>query len=191
MEWFGNKNPQLLKAGGTLCTINKKRNLVNKMNLEKLINILYYNLNLIDYSYRKFLLIYLNPFVWFSNLSKIKLGRKLFFEHMEKNFPRFDHLYKNDRLTQIFFFLYFNFLVSTIISILFFLTKLQFNYIIYFILSSMITLIISAIYIYKDDKYYSYQKEFYLMKKYNFTFVFITSSILIFVLNVYLLSLII
>ena len=161
------------------------------MNIEKLINILYYNLNLIDYSYRKFLLVYLNPFVWFSNLSKIKLGRKLFFEHMEKNFPRFDHLYKNDRLTQIFFFLYCNFLVSTIITILFILTKLRFDYIIYFILSSMITLIISTIYIYKDDKYYRYQKEFYLMKKYNFPLVFITSSILIFVLNVYLLSLII
>ncbi|ESU20204.1 hypothetical protein FEDK69T_30180 [Flavobacterium enshiense DK69] len=30
MEWFGNKNPQLLKAGGTLCEILGKRNLKNE-----------------------------------------------------------------------------------------------------------------------------------------------------------------
>lgn len=52
--------------------------------MEKLLNIIFYNFHKIDYNYRKLLLVYLNPFCWIQNFGKLKLGRKLFFEHMEK-----------------------------------------------------------------------------------------------------------
>ena len=57
--------------------------------MENFFNIFFYNFFLISMFFSKGLTIYLNPFVWIENSSKIKLGPKLFFEHMEKIFQLF------------------------------------------------------------------------------------------------------
>lgn len=55
--------------------------------MEKFLNIYFYNFFLISRFLGKLIPIYLNPFTWFNNFNKMKLGLKLFFEHMEKNYP--------------------------------------------------------------------------------------------------------
>ena len=71
--------------------------------MELFLNIYFYNFRLLHQILRKLLVVYLNPFVWISNFSKTNLGYKLFFEHMEKNFPTFLNYYRNEFRTKLFF----------------------------------------------------------------------------------------
>ena len=155
--------------------------------IEKLINILFYNFRIVDYNYRKLLLVYLNPFCWIMNFSKIKLGFKMFMEHMEKNFPTFLNLYRNDNFSKLFF------IVLLILLNCFFINlillglgiNLAKNYFIILIASSLMSLLEAFILVFQEDKFYNYHKEFNETKKYNFPIITFLSIIVIFCLWIY------
>jgi hypothetical protein len=162
------------------------------MDLEKTINIVHYNFNLFHYHLNRLIIIYCNPFTWLSNFSKIKLGRKIFFENLVKNYVRFDHFIKYDKLTKLYFSSYITFVFSFLIVALLSLLRIKINLVGLFVIISVFSFVISKIvtekYIFENDKFINYQQEFYKSKEYNFTFLFVISTIILFILDVYLIS---
>lgn len=146
--------------------------------MEKMLNIYFYNFYLLARFFNKLLVIYLNPFVWLNNRSKMKLGSKLFFEHMEKNFPTFLKQYKFIFRLKIQF-IPFLFLLNILIFIfLLFICKINISeyYFIILVGSFLVSCIQSYVYIFSYDKYHQYFKKFYETKKYDYpilTFLFI------------------
>ena len=157
------------------------------MNLEKIINILFYNFRLIDYNYRKLLLVYLNPFCWISNFSKLKLGFRLFTEHMEKNFPTFLNLYRNDNFSKLFFLIAFIIVNCFIINLLLLIfgISLAKNYFTILSISVIISILLSFVFVFQEEKFYKYHKEFNVTKKYDFPITTFLSIIAIFCLWIY------
>lgn len=154
--------------------------------MEKILNILFYNFHKIDYNYRKLLLIYLNPFYWIQNFEKLNLGRKLFFQHMEKNFPSFLNLYRNDNYSKLFFVIALIFLNSLFINIilLLFNINLAVNYFFILIIIILFTFILTFVYVFQNDKFYEYHKIFERDKKYSYPF--LTLIILLMILPIWI-----
>lgn len=152
------------------------------MNLEKVLNILFYNFRLVDYGYRKLLLIYLNPFCWISNFGKLKFGFKMFMGHMEKNFPSFLNLYRNDNFSKLFFLIAFILINCFIINLilLVFGISLAKSYFTILLVSVLISILLSFIFLFQDEKFYKYHKEFYTSKKFNYPLVTLFSIVIIF-----------
>lgn len=155
--------------------------------IEKVFNILFYNFHKVDYNYRKLLIVYLNPFCWIMNLSKLKLGSKVFFRHMEKNFPTFLDLYRNDVFSKLFFMILLILINSVFINLLLLLFgfELRANYFIILIIASLMAIIQSFVFIFQDDKFYKYHKSFENDNKYNYSFITIIVIFVIFVLWMY------
>lgn len=152
--------------------------------MENFFNIFFYNFFLISRFFSKGLTIYLNPFVWIENSSKIKLGPKLFFEHMEKNFPTFLHQYKYIYKLKIQFIPFLALVNLIIITVFLFFMNINIseNYVIILSISFLLSLVESYIFIFDKDKYQTYFKEFYFTKKYDYPFVtfLLISSLLFF-----------
>lgn len=160
---------------------------MNIQHIEKIINILFYNFRIVDYNYRKLLLVYLNPFCWIMNLSKMKLGFKMFIEHMEKNFPTFLNLYRNDNFSKLFFISLLILLNCFFINLILLGLRIDLskNYFIVLIVSSIISLIEAFIFVFQEDKFYEYHIEFNTTKKYDFPITTFLSIIVIFCLWIY------
>lgn len=154
--------------------------------MEKFLNIYFYNFFLISRFLSKILIIYLNPFIWIENFSKMKLGSKLFFEHMEKNFPNFLHTYKYIFKLKIYFIPLLTFFNLFIITILSLFLKINFanNFFIILLFSLLLSLIESYKYIFYKNKYQSYFIEFFETKQYNYpllTLLILVSSLLLWI----------
>lgn len=155
--------------------------------MENFFNIFFYNFFLISRFFSKVLTIYLNPFVWIENISKMKLGPQLFFEHMEKNFPTFLHQYKYIYKLKIQFIPFLALVNLIIITVFLFFMNINMseNYVIILSISFLLSLVESYIFIFDKDKYQTYFKEFYFTKKYDYPFVtFLLISSLLFFLVV-------
>lgn len=147
--------------------------------MEKILNIYFYNFFLLARFSSKLIAIYLNPFTWMNNFSKRKLGKKLFFEQMEKNFPPFLNQYKYIFKLKIQFIPFLTLVNLFIITLLFFFLKLDLpkNYFIVLITSLCLAFIEAYVYIFNNNKYQEYFKEFYDTKKQDYplaTFLSIT-----------------
>lgn len=155
--------------------------------MEKVFNILFYNFHKVDYNYRKLLIVYLNPFCWIMNLSKFNLGFKEFFKHMEKNFPTFLNLYRNDNFSKLFFVIALILINCVIINLflLLFSIELKSNYFIILITASLMAIIESFIFVFQEDKFYEYHKSFERDKKYNYPFITVVLLVAIFILWIY------
>lgn len=158
--------------------------------MEKLLNIYFYNFYLLGRVFGKLIAIYLNPFTWINNFSKRKLGSKLFFEHMEKNFPTFLNCYKYDHRIKTNFIPFLILVNLFVITFLLFLLKINIpkNYFIVLITSSFLAFIEAYVYIFNNNKYHGYFKEFYETKKYDYplaTFLFITIILSILFYNLF------
>ena len=152
--------------------------------MEKILNIYFYNFFLLARFLGKLIPIYLNPFTWFNNFNKIKLGSKLFFEHLEKNYPTFLHEYKYIFKVKIHFILFLALVNFFFVGLCFFIMNISIPkyYVLILLVSLFLSIIESYVYIFDKDKYQSYFKEFYETKKYNYpfiTFLLITSLIFI------------
>jgi L-asparagine transporter-like permease len=150
--------------------------------MEKFLNIYFYNFYLIGRFFNKLIAIYLNPFTWMNNFSKRKLGSKLFFEHMEKNFPTFLNQYKYIFRLKIQFIPFLTLVNLFVITVLFFFLKLNFpgNFFIVLITSSCLAFIEAYVYIFNNNKYQEYFKEFYDTKKYDYPLVtFLTITLIL------------
>ncbi|MEN9981313.1 MAG: hypothetical protein RL542_1100 [Bacteroidota bacterium] len=152
--------------------------------IEKFINILFYNFHIVDYNYRKLLLVYLNPFCWIVNFSKIKLGFKIFTEHMEKNFPTFLNLYRNDNFSKLFFMIFLILLNCSLINLILkgLGVNLAKNYFIVLIVSGLLSLTEAFVFVFQEEKFYKYHKEFNVTKKYDFPIITFLSIIAFFYL---------
>ncbi len=155
--------------------------------MEKILNIYFYNFCLLDRSLGKLISVYLNPFVWISNFNKIKLGAKIFFEHMEKNFPTFLNYYKYDARVKLFFIPFLILVNSFIINVVLLILRVNLanNYFVILIISSLVSLIEAFIFVFQENKFYSYHKEFNGTKKYDFPIITFLSIIVIFCLWIY------
>ncbi len=158
--------------------------------MELFLNIYFYNFRLLHQILRKLLVVYLNPFVWISNFSKTNLGFKLFFEHMEKNFPTFLNYYRNEFRTKLFFIPFLILVNSFIINLIFLIlgVNLAKSYFVILIVSSLISLIEAFVFIFQEDKFYNYHKEFNGTKKYDFPIITFLAIMGIFCLWIYTFS---
>ena len=158
--------------------------------MEKFLNIYFYNFCLLDRGLGKLISVYLNPFVWISNFNKIKLGSKLFFEHMEKNFPTFLNYYKYDVKVKLFFIPFLILLNALIINLILLTLRVNLakSYFVILIVSSLISLIEAFVFVFQDDKFYNYHKEFNGTKKYDFPIITFLAIIGIFCLWIYTFS---
>lgn len=155
--------------------------------MEKILNIYFYNFCLLDRSLGKFITVYLNPFVWISNFNKISLGAKMFFEHMEKNFPTFLNYYKYDARVKLFFIPFLILVNSFIINVVLLILRVNLanSYFVILIISSLVSLIEAFIFVFQENKFYNYHKEFNRTKKYDFPIITFISIIVIFCLWIY------
>ena len=156
----------------------------------KFLNIYFYNFFLLSRFFSKLLVIYLNPFVWVENFSKIKLGKKIFSEHMEKNYPTFLHQYKYIYKLKIQFIPFLALVNLIVIALLFFFLNINISkyYVIILIISFLLSLVQSYVFVFDNDKYQTYFKEFYLTKKYDYpfvTFLFISTFLFLWLYNVF------
>jgi hypothetical protein len=149
-----------------------------------LLNIFYYNFHLIDYYFSKFLVIYLNPFTWISNIKRIKSGWNSFKRSMEKNFPDFLDLSNTYYLTNGIFILILTFFIGTFLNLFLAICRVvctnRSNYIL-FVISCVISLILFYLFILKNNKFQVYHQEFCKEKKYNYPFFTLFLNILIFI----------
>jgi len=155
--------------------------------VEKILNIYFYNFCLLDRSLGKLITVYLNPFVWISNFNKISLGTKMFFEHMEKNFPTFLNYYKYDARVKLFFIPFLILVNSFIINVVLLILRVNLadSYFVILIISSLVSLIEAFIFVFQENKFYNYHKEFNRTKKYDFPIITFISIIVIFCLWIY------
>jgi hypothetical protein len=155
--------------------------------MEKILNIYFYNFYLLARFFSKLLEIYLNPFIWISNFSKMRLGSKMFFEHMEKNFPTFLHRYKYILKLKIQFIPFLTLVNLFVITIILFILKVNIPkyYFIALISSLCLAFIESYVYIFDKNKYQEYFKEFYETKKYDYPLVTFLCIILILTILLY------
>ncbi len=160
------------------------------MNFEKIYNILFYNFRLLDYQFRKILIVYLNPFCWISNFSKLKIGFKFFLSNLDNNFPNFLLLYKQERISIYFFSGFITLSIYGVINILLavFQCSIQFridNLIIISIISSLIAFVLNSLFLFKNDKFYEYHKEFIYSKKYRFPIMFFIGFVTIYLVSIF------
>ena len=150
-------------------------------------NIYFYNFRLLHQKLRKFLFVYLNPFVWIINFNKIKLGKKIFFEHMEKNFPTFLKYYRYEVRTKFFFILFLILMNCFIFNVIFLIFSIDLakHYFLILIISSLISILEAFIFIFQEEKFNHYQKQFYESKKYDFPIITFFVIIIIFSLWIY------
>tara|TARA_R110000850_G_scaffold115256_3_gene230595 strand:+ start:28601 stop:29086 length:486 start_codon:yes stop_codon:yes gene_type:complete len=156
--------------------------------MEKLLNIYFYNFCLLDRFLSKLIAVYLNPFVWISNFNKRKLGSKLFFEHMEKNFPTFLNYYKYDSKVKIFFIPFLILVNLFIFNALLFILRVNISKYFFLVLiaSSTLSLIEAYIFLFNENKYQEYLKEFTSTKKYDFPLITFLSILAILFLWIYI-----
>ena len=163
------------------------------MSVEKLMNILYYNFNWMYYHFGRILLVWLNPFCWLSNLSKIKLGRNIFKRQMERNYPSFlDESLRSSFFLQYSRIFFFSFLfVEILLFTTFVLLMLQIYSLQFYVIAmicSFITIFLTANFVFADDKYVQYHKFFYKEKKYYFPLpIFLITTALI-IVDIFILS---
>jgi hypothetical protein len=160
------------------------------MNFEKLYNILFYNFRLLDYQFRKFLIVYINPFCWISNFSKLKIGLKFFISNLDNNFPIFLILYRQERISKYYFFGFISLTIYGVINVLLsvFQCIIQFrinNLIIISIISSLIAFLLNRLFLFKNDKFYEYHKEFIYSKKYRYPIMFLIGFIVIYLFSIF------
>ncbi|CAM3609328.1 hypothetical protein FLGE108171_05760 [Flavobacterium gelidilacus] len=138
--------------------------------MEKFLNIYFYNFYLLYRFLGKIIAVYLNPFAWINNFSKMKLGSKLFFQHMENNFPTFLHRYKYDQRVKFYFIPFLTLVNLFIITISLYLLNLNIAKYFFIVLniSFFLSLIEAYTYLFNNNKYQNYFEEFYDTKKYNF-----------------------
>ncbi len=155
--------------------------------MEKILNIYFYNFYLLHRFLGKIIAVYINPFVWINNFSKMKLGSKLFFQHMENNFPTFLHRYKYDQRAKFSFIPFLILLNLFIITILLYIFKI--NYTRYFLIvlntSFFLSLIEAYTCVFNNNKYQKYFTEFYDTKKYDFPIITFLSIIIMLFFGLY------
>jgi len=156
------------------------------MKFEKIINIIYYNFNLLYYKFKKLLIVYLNPFSWLNNLSKIKLGRKQFFEHLEMNFEHFDYFYKYDRITKYNFYGYLLVLIIATLLYVSAIINIKLNFYVICIIAILLNEICFSRLITRQKKFIDYHKKFTMDKKYNYPMSFFILSIIYILLSIFL-----
>ena len=158
------------------------------MKLIKLYNIIFFNFRLIDYKIRKILLVYLNPICWIAQSKKIKYGLKIYFESLDTNFLPFLTLYKHDYLSKTFFSFFTTIIFWTFFNYIFALFSFQnienINVIIC-ILSLAISTILNQIFLFKNQRFYNYHKDFIFNKTFNYSIIFFILIILIYILWFY------
>lgn len=160
------------------------------MNFEKFYNILFYNFRLLDYQFRKLLLVYINPFCWISNFNKLKIGFKFFLSNLDNNFPNFLILYRQERISKYYFFVFVTFSIYGIINVLLFVFQcsIQFrvdNLMLISILSSLIAVLLNGLFLFKNDKFYEYHKEFIYSKKYSYPIMFLIGFIVVYLVTIF------
>ena len=161
---------------------------MNTMKLIKLYNIIFFNFRLIDYKIRKILLVYLNPICWIVQSKKIKYGLKIYFESLDTNFLPFLTLYKHDYLSKTFFSFFTTIIFWTLInyiSALFSFQNIENLNVIICILSFAISTILNRIFLFKNQRFYDYHKDFIFNKTYNYSIIFFILIILIYILWFY------
>ena len=158
------------------------------MKLIKLYNILFFNFRLIDYKFRKILLVYMNPICWIVESKKIKYGFKIYFDSLDTNFLPFLTLYKHDYLSKTSFSIFSTIIFWTLINyvLAFFSFHNNENLIqITGFLSLVISTVLNRIFLFKSQRFYDYHKDFIFNKKYNYPIIFFILIILIYVLLFY------
>lgn len=148
--------------------------------MEKLINILYFNISLLDYYFGRGITVYINPFCWASNFKFLKLGFKIWKQQMEKNYPLFLYQIKYDQNLKFFsyqwFMLFLGMIIFLIVGLLQNLTEKAyvFGFVIF-----LITYLGTYFVVFDKDKYYEYQKEFIKDKKHNHSTIVLTIWIML------------
>ena len=160
------------------------------MNFEKIYNILFYNFRLLDYQFRKFLVVYLNPFCWITNFSKLKIGFKFFYSNLDNNFPNFLILYKQESISKFYFTGFVILTIYGIINVLLsvFQCSIKFridNLIIISIISLLIAFVLNSLFLFKNDKFYEYHKEFIYSKKYSYPMMFFMGFVAIYLVSIF------
>ncbi len=115
--------------------------------MEFFLNIYFYNFCVLHRGLTTLINVYLNPFVWFNNINKMKLGFKLFIKHMEKNVPPYFEYYKFNARVKIFFIPFLvliNCVLINLILIIFDINLVK-NYIIILIINPLGVIICSKI----------------------------------------------
>ncbi len=136
--------------------------------MEKLINILYFNICLLVYYFGRSITVYIDPFCWASNIKFLKLGFKIWKEQMEKNYPLFLHQMKYNQNLKYFSYQWFMLFLGMIDFLIVGLLKnLAEKAYIFGIIIFLITYVVTYFIVFDNDKYYEYQKEFIKDKKYN------------------------
>ncbi|OOV25770.1 hypothetical protein BXU11_13940 [Flavobacterium sp. LM5] len=115
------------------------------------------------------------------------MGTKMFFEHMEKNFPTFLNYYKYDARVKLFFIPFLILVNSFIINVVLLILRVNLanSYFVILIISSLVSLIEAFIFVFQENKFYNYHKEFNRTKKYDFPIITFISIIVIFCLWIY------
>lgn len=151
--------------------------------VQLILNVFFYNFHLLDYFFKKILIIYLNPFTWVSNFKKIQNGWIPFTRSMEKNYPNFLDMYKRNNLINGFFVIIITLIIWTLINLILFGFKINYTNVInifILIISSVTSIGLCYILIFKYDKFYSYHIEFIKLKKYNYPFLSLLFLLFIF-----------
>ena len=156
------------------------------MKFEKIINIIYFNFNLLYYKFKKLLIVYLNPFSWINNFSKIKLGRKQFFEHLEMNFEHFDNFYKYDRIAKYNFYGHLLLMIFATLLYVCAVIKIKINFYVICIIAVLLNEICFSRLITRHKKFIDYHKNFTFDKKYNYPITFFILSIIYIFLSIFL-----
>ena len=134
----------------------------------KLINILYFNICLLTYYFGRSIKVYIDPFCWASNIKFLKLGFKIWKQQMEKNYPLFLYQMKYDQNLKFFSYQWFMLFLGMIIYLIVgLLQNLAEKAYIVGIAIFLITYAGTYFIVFDKDKYYEYQKEFIIDKKYN------------------------
>lgn len=142
--------------------------------MEKLVNILYFNICLLTYYLGRGITVYINPFCWAANIKYLKLGLKIWKQQMEQSYPIFSYQMKYDQnLKFISYQLFMLFLGMIIFLIVGLLENLAQKAYIVGIVFFLITYIGTYFVVFNKDKYYEYQKEFIKNKKYNHPIIFL------------------
>jgi len=136
--------------------------------MEKLINILYFNICLLTYYFGRSIKVYIDPFCWASNIKFMKLGFKIWKQQMEKNYPLFLYQMKYDRNLKFFSYQWFMLFLGTInFLIVVLLQNLAEKAYIVGIVIFLITYVGTYFIVFDKDKYSEYQTKFIKEKKYN------------------------
>jgi len=158
--------------------------------VECFFNLIFYNFNKLDYNFRIVVLGYLNPINWIIGIPKLKYGFTYFKNNFLNEIPSFLNLYKNNRLSKLFFLSLLYILNATIINYLASpLLNLFGNKITFVWITSIVSIILvsfeSNIFLFKENKFYNYHKSFENNKHYSQPFLFLIATILLLTLWIY------